>query len=144
MKERIIRFNWGTKRETGRKMAFARHIHVYLRIGSTPPLECISRKQCFRDTSAFQRTTVGGDGGWVSRWHALQAWPPVSDLLVSPTFISYGYFCGASPLWSLGRRWSVSPTESARMIAYVFGGQVRPRGFENGVRVYTITLGFLG
>ena len=47
MKERIIRFNWGTKRKkkkirTERKKwpktgAFARHIHVYLSIGSTPP-----------------------------------------------------------------------------------------------------------
>ena len=48
MKERIIRFNWGTKRENlhfffGQREkwpktgAFARHIHVYLSIGSTPP-----------------------------------------------------------------------------------------------------------
>ena len=48
MKERIIRFNWGTKRENlhfffGQREklpktgAFARHIHVNLSIGSTPP-----------------------------------------------------------------------------------------------------------
>ena len=31
MKERIIRFNWGTEREKWPKTgAFARHIHVYL------------------------------------------------------------------------------------------------------------------
>ena len=46
MKERIIRFNWGTKRENkknfygqrenGQKRAFAQHIHVCLSIGSTP------------------------------------------------------------------------------------------------------------
>ena len=48
MKEIIIRFNWGTKRENlhfffGQREkwpktgAFARHIHVYLSIESTPP-----------------------------------------------------------------------------------------------------------
>ena len=53
MKERIIRFNWGTKREnkkisTDRQTkwpktgAFARHIHVYLSIGSTPPRSLMS------------------------------------------------------------------------------------------------------
>ena len=58
MKERIIRFNWGTKKENlnffatdrERKMAktgaSARHIHVYLSIGSTPPPPGNIRKYC--------------------------------------------------------------------------------------------------